>query len=639
MSCILEIKNLKVDIFTDIGVVKAIRNIDLELNKEEILAIVGESGCGKTMLCRTIQGILPKSAKISGGEINLPLKEKGEKNINYISMIFQNPMSALNPTMKIGDQIREGILNRKKISRSKAKEEAIKFMELVGIENAKERYNFMPHEFSGGMRQRIVIAIALCTEPNILIADEPTTALDVTIQKQILNLILDLKEKMGLSVIFITHDLSIVANIADRVAVMYAGKIIEIGTTEEIFEDAKHPYTKALLRALPTDKSDVELISLEGAPPSLIKVPKGDFFARRNKNALKIDFHQEPPMFEISKTHKAATWTLHPLCDEILDITLEKELDEEVSVSSCEEKVCSENKILEVKGLKKYFPLNRKSFVKAVDDVSLEVYEGEVLGIVGESGSGKSTLGRTIMKIHDASEGSIKFENIELNDRREYKRNKDKITTDMQIIFQDSSSCLNQKKRILDIISEPIRIKKLYKDKKILLEKILKLIESVGLKEEDLYKYPTDMSGGQRQRVAIARSLMLDPKFIIADEPIASLDVSMQAQIINLFKHLVDEHNLSCIFIGHDLSMVKYISDRIAVMYKGKIVELAQADELYENPIHPYTKLLLSSKLSTNPKERNLDTVSPYNENDEIFNFEKSKLIEVKDKHFVYMIK
>ncbi|MGL4453043.1 MAG: ABC transporter ATP-binding protein [Sarcina sp.] len=329
MSCILDIKNLNVEIFTELGIVRAVRGVDLSLDKGQVLAIVGESGCGKTMLCRSIQGILPKNARVTNGEIALPLKKDNEKVINYISMIFQNPMSALNPTMKIGDQIREGIINKKHISKREAKKEAIKFMELVGIEGAKERYSSMPHEFSGGMRQRIVIAIALCTQPDILIADEPTTALDVTIQKQILNLILDLKDKMGISIIFITHDLSIVANIADKVAVMYAGKIIEFGTTEEIFEDARHPYTKALINALPTDDCNIELKSLIGCPPSLINIPKGDLFAKRNKNALKIDFYEEPPMFKITDTHKAATWTLNSLYEEIYN----SKLNEEISIS------------------------------------------------------------------------------------------------------------------------------------------------------------------------------------------------------------------------------------------------------------------------------------------------------------------
>ncbi|MGL4762568.1 MAG: ATP-binding cassette domain-containing protein [Sarcina sp.] len=295
-------------------------------------------------------------------------------------------------------------------------------------------------------------------------------------------------------------------------------------------------------------------------------------------------------------------------------------------------------KILEVRALKKYFPLGRKNIVKAVDNVSFDLYKGEVLGIVGESGSGKSTLGRSIIKIHESTSGSINFEGIEVNNRKEYNKNKTKITTDMQIIFQDSTSCLNQKKRILDIISEPVRIKGVYKNKDIILEEVLTAAKSVGITKEDLYKYPSEISGGQRQRVSIARALMLKPKLIIADEPIASLDVSMQAQIVNLFKHLRKEHSLACIFIAHDLSMVKYISDRIAIMYRGKIIELAKADELYKNPIHPYTKLLISSKLIANPKFRNLNIVSSYDEEDEIYNFEKSEMIEVEKNHFVYKV-
>ncbi|MGL5821444.1 MAG: ABC transporter ATP-binding protein [Sarcina sp.] len=320
MNKVLEVKDLSVEIKTQLGVVKAVRNINLELKKNEILAIVGESGCGKTILCKSIQGILPKNASIVNGEILVDGSKKESKSLDGISMIFQNPMTSLNPTIRVGDQILEGIVKKTKMKKAVAKKKAIEYMELVGIEHAKERYNCMPHEFSGGMRQRIVIAIALCTEPEILIADEPTTALDVTIQKQILRLILKLREEIGLSVIFITHDLSIVYNIADRVAVMYAGKIIEIGNKEEIFEDAKHPYTKALLESLPSDNMNKKLKTLEGAPPSLIDIKKGDSFAIRNKEAIRLDYFEEPPMFDVTDTHKAATWILHPMYSEVNNI-------------------------------------------------------------------------------------------------------------------------------------------------------------------------------------------------------------------------------------------------------------------------------------------------------------------------------
>ncbi|WP_297438206.1 ABC transporter ATP-binding protein [uncultured Clostridium sp.] len=295
-----------------------------------------------------------------------------------------------------------------------------------------------------------------------------------------------------------------------------------------------------------------------------------------------------------------------------------------------------DRKILEVKNLKKYFTLDKKTIIKAVDDISFELYEGEVLGIVGESGSGKSTLGRSIIKIHDVTEGNVYFNGVEVTDNRMYKKNKDYITREMQVIFQDSTSCLNQRRNILSIISEPLRIKKFCKNKEELFKRVLEISKAVGLSEEDLYKYPSEISGGQRQRVSVARALTLKPKLIIADEPIASLDVSMQAQIVNLLKHLTKAHNVACIFIAHDLSMVRYISDRIAVMYKGKIVEIGCSEAVYNNPIHPYTKILISSRLTANPRFKNLNIVSAYDEEDKEFNFKTSRLIKVSENHSVY---
>lgn len=295
----------------------------------------------------------------------------------------------------------------------------------------------------------------------------------------------------------------------------------------------------------------------------------------------------------------------------------------------------NKEKILEIKGLKKYYKLGRKHIVKAVDGINIDVYKGEIIGIVGESGSGKSTLGRSILNINPVTDGKIIFNGIDITDKKQYRKNRDSITSDMQIIFQDSTSCLNQRRNIYEIISEPIRIKKNYKSKKEILDYVIKCAKDVGLSEEDLQKYPAEISGGQRQRVSIARALTLRPKLIVADEPIASLDVSMQAQIVNLFKHLKNDHGITCVFIAHDLSMVRYISDRIAVMYKGKIVELGNTKEVYENPIHPYTKVLIASRLNTNPKYKNLALIGNYNEADEEFCFANSELIEVEKNHFL----
>ncbi|MFB9860180.1 dipeptide ABC transporter ATP-binding protein [Salinicoccus siamensis] len=600
MDEILSVKNLDVTFDTYAGVVQAVRNVSFDLKKGETLAVVGESGSGKSVMSKSIMGLIPEPpGKISGEYI----KYKDEDILKYnkkklrklrgseISIVFQDPMSSLNPTMTVKNQIIEGILTHSKISKKEAVGRAIEILGSVGIHEPEKRINQYPHQFSGGMQQRVVIAMALACDPEILIADEPTTALDVTVQAQVIDLFKKIQKERGTSIIFITHDLGVVANIADRVAVMYAGKIVEIGKVEEIFYNPQHPYTKGLLKAMPNlEHSHDTLISIPGSPPNLMNPPEGDAFAIRNKAPLKIDFLYNPPMFEVTETHHAATWLLHEKVSKAVEDEVEEifESDKDEEVRS--EKKIGSNKLLEVKGLKQHFNKGQKNEVRAVDGVSFEIYEGETFGLVGESGCGKSTTGRNLVNLYQSTEGEIHFKGKSLAEK-----NKLELHKQMQMIFQDPYSSLNPRWTVEDIIAEGMDIHGLYQNKKERREKVKALLETVGLNSEHATRYPHEFSGGQRQRIGIARALAVEPEFIVADEPISALDVSIQAQIINLLKKLQNENALTYLFIAHDLSMVKHISDRIGVMYKGRLVEVADSDELFENPLHPYTQSLLGA--------------------------------------------
>lgn len=602
---ILKINQLAVSFHTYAGEVQAIRNIDLDLYKGETLAVVGESGSGKSVMTKTIMGLLPKrNAKIKKGEIFfndkdiLRLSERKMDNIRGkdIAMIFQDPMTSLNPTMTIGKQIIEPLRKHRKMSRLEARQRALELLELVGISKAEERLKQYPHQFSGGMRQRVVIAIALACNPQILIADEPTTALDVTVQAQILELLKALQKKTKMSIIFITHDLGVVANIADRVAVMYAGKIVEVGTAEDIFYHPQHPYTWGLIRSMPTlDTRDEELYAIPGSPPDLISPPKGDAFAPRNEYAVRIDTLEPPPMFKISDSHYAATWLLHPDCPKVKPSAgIIQSANRFSGLSKAEKRngsgtaAVNQRRLLEINHLKKYFKQGSAAEVKAVDDISFYINEGETFGLVGESGCGKSTTGRTIIDLYEATDGKVLFEGKNI-----YKAKV--IHKDIQMIFQDPYASLDPRMTVKDIIAEGLDVHHLTKTSKERDERVYDLLETVGLSREHAGRYPHEFSGGQRQRIGIARALAVDPKLIIADEPISALDVSIQAQVVNLLKKLQKEHKLTYLFIAHDLSMVKYISDRIGVMYAGKLLELADSDELYMAPLHPYTESLLSA--------------------------------------------
>lgn len=631
MQAILEIKNLSVSFNTAQGELEAVRDVSFSLNKGEVFAIVGESGCGKSVLCKTIMKLLPDNGFIKGGSIlvngtditNYCQKDMECLRRKVFSMVLQDPMTSLDPSVCIGKQIAEAV----KICNPKMKHNAIynrviELMTLVGITNPEYRYKLYPHNFSGGMLQRTVIAMALASEPKILFADEPTTSLDVTIQSQILNLLKDIQKKFQTAIVFVSHDLGVIARVADRIAVMYAGKIVEMGTSRDIFYNSCHPYTWGLMRSLPYfAKNGEELYTIPGMPPVLINPPIGDAFACRNKYALNIDYEEMPPMFKVSDTHYAATWLLDKrapkICPDIFPTFVlhsctvpDTRQDEK---NSCN---ISTNILLDVQHLSQYFKLGKNNVVKAADDLSFQIRRGEIFGLVGESGSGKSTVARCIMNIYKPFSGQILYKGINIYNRKQFFKNRKMLQSSRQMIFQDSASSLDKHMTVVDIIAEPMKICNIKPKRGSFRNEAEFQLYYVGMDKSYLDKYPDELSGGMRQRVAIARALSMEPELLVADEPVASLDVSLQSQIINLFKHLQAEHGFSFLFIAHDLSVVRYLCDRVGVMYKGKLVEVAPVNELFENPLHPYTKALLSSVPIPDPQREMEKTMLEWREND-----------------------
>lgn len=615
---ILEVSDLSVSFQTAAGEAEAVRKVSFSLQEGEVLAIVGESGCGKSVLCKSIMKMLPSNAFIKSGKIiadGVEITDYKERDMaklrgKFFSMVFQDPMTSLNPTMTIGAQIAEAVrVHNPKIHGKELDERVTALMQLVGIDRAEERKKLYPYHFSGGMRQRAVLAIALAGNPSVLIADEPTTALDVTIQAKILDLFREIQKKMHTATIFVTHDLGVVAGVADRVAVMYAGKIVEIGKVAEIFYDARHPYTWGLMQSLPAFSMGKEsLHTIPGMPPSLINPPKGDAFACRNEYALAIDYKKEPPMFQVSDTHYAATWLLDkraPYVEAPPKGQQEPEKKQLRKNPAAKELMQEKEILVQVKHLTKTFSFRKEKEQKAVDDVSFEIYRGEVFGLVGESGSGKSTVAKCLMNVLSPEAGTVIYQGIDTTDRKQFRQNKKVLQSTRQIIFQDSTSSLNPRMKVKDIIAEPFFIQNIVPKRGSLEAEAAFQLKYVGLDETYLNRYPSELSGGQRQRVAIARAVAMEPQLLVADEPIASLDVSIQAQIVNLFKHLQREHGFSFLFIAHDLTMVRFLCDRVGVMYQGKLVETAPVEELFKNPKHPYTKELLSAIPVPDPvKER-----------------------------------
>lgn len=650
---VLEIENLSVVFDTGEKKISAVRNLSLQVKRGEIFAVVGESGCGKSVMCRTVMGLLHATGRVTEGSIKIKGKELiGLTDDEYCSirgneaaMVFQDPMTSLDPTYTIGSQIGEAVrAHDKRISEADVKSRVIELMELVGIDRANERYDVRPWMLSGGMRQRCVLAMALANDPALLIADEPTTALDATVQAEILDILADIRDKTGMGILFITHDLGVVARVADRIAVMYAGKIIETGMAQEIYDHPAHPYTWGLMHALPAYAYDGRLHPIPGAPPLLEEGFKGDAFAERNPFALDIDFVEEPPFFDLTQTHKVASW-LYSENSEQAKMQLQKMHShthehhsmhklprvksngraDVLALSDGSGSVAEEEKasLLQVRDLAKDFRLGRKNVVHAVRDVSFDIRQGEVFALVGESGSGKSTLARCILGLYGPTAGNISFDDTVMK------------KSDVQFISQDSSSALNQKMTVRDIIAEPFEINKVFKDKTELDARIGQLLDEVGIDRSFMYRYPPELSGGQRQRVSIARAYGMKPRLLVADEPLASLDVSVQAQIIELFADLMKSSNMSMLFIAHDLSMVEFLSDRVGVMYHGRMVELAQTKQLFADPRHPYTKALLSAVPVPDPSYEKGRVIDKFRADEEALC--DSWWTEVSSGHFVLM--
>ena len=614
---VLEITDLSV-VF-DIGdkTISAVRNLSLQVKRGEIFAVAGESGCGKSVMCKTVMGLLHAAGRITSGSIKICGEEvTGLTDDEYcsirgkkVAMVFQDPMTSLDPTYTIGDQIAEAIrAHNKKISREDIKKRVVRLMELVGIEGGEERYDDRPWMLSGGMRQRCVLAMAIANDPDILVVDEPTTALDATVQAEMLDLMMDIRDRTGMGILFITHDLGVVARVADRIAIMYAGKVIETGDAEELFAEPAHPYTWGLLHALPAYAYDGHLHPIPGSPPILEEGFTGDAFAERNPYALEKDYAEEPPFFDLTDTHKVASWLYDEEAEETRKRVFAERSHEHGPHSHCDKENdrahdSNGESIVRITDLTMDFKMGRKNTIHAVKEVSFDIKQGEVFALVGESGSGKSTLARCILGLYRPSSGSIVTDGL--------------TRKDIQFISQDSTAALNQKMTVRDIIAEPFEINKVYKNRADLDARVKELLGEVGVDESFMYRYPAELSGGQRQRVSIARAYGMKPKLLVADEPLASLDVSVQAQIVELFASLMKNGDMSMLFIAHDLSMVEFLSNRTAVMYHGEIVELAETGKLFREPQHPYTRALLSAVPVPDPAYEKGRVIEKYHENEE----------------------
>ncbi|WP_063039897.1 ABC transporter ATP-binding protein [Nocardia pseudovaccinii] len=599
---LLEVSDLRVSFPSEEGRIDAVRGVNYTVSDGEVLAIVGESGSGKSVSSLAVIGLLPEQARINGS-IRLRGRELlglGDRQLSKlrgrsISMVFQDPLSALTPVYRVGDQVAEALLAHTDMTGREASARAVELLDLVGIPEPALRAKAFPHEFSGGMRQRVVIAMAIANDPALIICDEPTTALDVTVQKQILNLLRKARDITGAGVIMITHDMGIAATLADRVAVMYAGKIVETAPAAELFAAPRMPYTVGLLGSIPRMDGPPRspLIPIVGAPPAMHALPPGCSFAPRCPIAIDDCRAAEPPLEKTGPGHSAACIRTAEVTSADLFEAYRQEISEPSAEADTDERV-----VLRVSDLVKTYPITsgvvfkrRKGEVRAVDGISFEVRAGRTLALVGESGSGKSTTLTQILDLVKPQEGTIEIMGSDIATLT--KARKREIRRKMQIVFQDPTAALDPRLPIFDVLAEPMRIDG--RPRTEIAKRVPQLLEQVGLRSEHADRYPADFSGGQKQRISIARALALDPEILVLDEPVSSLDVSIQAGVLNLLRNLQTEHGLSYLFVSHDLSVVRNLAHDIAVMYRGKIVETGPAEQIFDRPSNEYTRALIDA--------------------------------------------
>jgi peptide/nickel transport system ATP-binding protein len=611
---LLEVRDLRTYIYTRRGVVKAVDGATFSVRRGETLGIVGESGSGKSMTCLSILRLVPEpGGRIVGGQIvfdgeNLLDKSPEEMRRlrgSRIAMILQDPMASLNPAMTVGEQIAETLALHRGLRGRALDERVVDLLRQVRISDPERRVHAYPHQMSGGIRQRVAGAIAISCQPSLLIADEPTTSLDVTIQSQYLRLLKEIQRETNLALVFVTHDLGIVAKLCDRVAVMYAGRIVELGKTRDIFNRPRHPYAVGLLNCLPTLRRGREpLTAIEGQPPDLANVPDGCSFAPRCPMAEPRCSEQQPPLEPVDSEHLVA-------CIRAGETATLGRRAVSASVGSAPPPTASErygDVVLEARQLTKHFPLARGTIfsrrfgtVKAVDGVDFVLRRGETLGLVGESGCGKTTTARLVLSLERPTTGGVFFRGRDIHSLGRHERGAYRRA--VQAVFQDPFSSLNPRLTIRTTVSEPLAQTEPDLSRAEVAERVAASLTRVGLRPRIADDYPHELSGGQRQRVAIARALTTNPECILLDEAVSALDVSIRAQVMNLLREIQDRSGVSYLFIAHDLAVVKYVSTRIGVMYLGKLVETAAADELYANPLHPYTQVLLSNALPAHPDD------------------------------------
>jgi len=615
MKQLLEVRGLKTYFKTMEGTAKAVDDISFTINEGETYAMVGESGCGKSVTALSIMGLVARPAGfLAGGEVRLRGKEilrlpESEKQMirgKDISMIFQEPMTSLNPVFTVGNQVIETILLHQEADKWKARALAVEMLRKVRIPDAERCYTSYPHELSGGMRQRVMIAMALACRPALLIADEPTTALDVTIQDQILTLLKELQKDMGMAVLLITHNLGIVREMAQRVGVMYAGKLVEECPIDTLFTDPKHPYTIRLLESLPNmQKRGTWLSSIPGTVPKATNYLEGCRFAERCHKVMHGCAEVLPKEVEVAARHRVACH-LHDSTFKGAAITLAEPEVRAPMTGGSGAPVNGAEPLVKIKGLKVYFPIKKGvlqktvAYVKAVDGVDLEIPKGQVMALVGESGCGKTTIGKALIRLVPSTDGSIEFDGQDLIKLKGSPLNK--IRRRFQMIFQDPYSSLNPRLMVGEILQEGMQVHGIGGSRAGREANVKVLMQQVGLDPDMVHRYPHEFSGGQRQRIGIARALAVEPTFLVCDEATSALDVSVQAQILNLLKELQQKYSLTYLFITHDIGVVEYISDYVAVMYLGRVVEQGTTNEVLENPKHPYTKALLAAVPKIDPE-------------------------------------